>query len=207
MIVKKPVAFAIAALLLFSSSVPVYASNVKKLELTMDEERLFEKIFARLESHSSMMPVQVDDVKKSLSESRKFFFACTPFNNRVVESVSINVRTKFVPFDRTLAEKHKPDIYVADYTWDCETFKDNYTITIECVNRLMLNPDFMIKEETETDGRRSIAMAENEMYLYHELLHGQLMIDAMNYKSSDSDWKKESCSFFANNKNDLCACT
>ena len=195
--------FAIAALILFSSSVPVYASHVKKVEPTADEKRLFEKIFTRLEAHRSKMEVQIEDVKKSFSEPAKIFFSCRPFEDKAVQSVSVSVKTQFASFDRSISEKHKTGILTGMYVWDCTAVKDRYTITIECVNQLMLNPTFLIKEEIETDENRNIAMVENEMVLYHEFLHGELMMDAMKDVNDNAGWRKDACSFFAGNDNKL----
>lgn len=203
MIAKHLTILVLAAMILFSSSVPVYATHIKKTEPTADERRMFEKIFARLEANADMMPVQVDDVKKSISDQVKIFFSCRSFKDRSVESVSINVRTQFASFDSGLAEKHKTGILSGMYVWDCKAINDRYTLTIECVNIVMLNPDFLIKEETETDERKIVAIAENEMILYHELLHGELMIDAMKDANDSAGWRKNACSLFPNNDREL----
>lgn len=203
MIAKHLTILVLASMILFSASVPVYATHIKKTEPTADEKRLFEKIFARLESHADLMPVQVDDVRKSLSEQVKIFFSCRPFKDRAVESVTVNVRTQFASFDSGLAEKHKTGVLSGMYVWDCKAINDRYTLTIECVNIVMLNPDFLIKEETETDERKIVAIAENEMVLYHELLHGELMIDAMKDSNDNTGWRKNACSLFANNNREL----
>ncbi len=203
MYAKHLIAFAIAAMILFSSSVPVYASHIKKMEPTADEKRLFEKIFARLNVHASMMQVPIDDVKKSLSEAVKIFFSCRSLNYKDVDTVSVSVSTQFASFDPSLAEKHKTGILSGLYVWDCKAVKDRYSLTIECVNTLMLNPDFLSKEEVETNERKIIAMAENEMVLYHEFLHAELMIDAMKDVSDGSGWRKNACNFFADNNNEL----
>ncbi|MGH9910018.1 MAG: hypothetical protein ACRD32_05210, partial [Nitrososphaerales archaeon] len=202
-IVRHFVILIIAAVILFSSSVPVYASHIKIKEPTADEKRLFEKILVRLESYSNLMKVQVSDVKKSLSEPLKIFFLCSSFRNRAVDSVSVNVKTQFTGFDQELAEKHTAVLLGGMYVWDCTAVKDRYTLTIECTNTMMLNPNFLIKEETETDEKKTVAMAENEMTLYHEFLHGELMINAMKDFNDNAEWRKSACTFFANNNNKI----
>jgi len=61
----------------------------------------------------------------------------------------------------------------------------------------------MVREENESDEKKLIAMAENEMMLYHELLHGQLMIDAMKDNSDTLGWRADACKFFENNNNEI----
>lgn len=195
-------AFALAYIIFFAASVPVYASHVAKVEPTADEKRLLEKIIARLEAHGNLMPLAVDDAKRSLSETVRISFSCMSFNDRAVESMSINVRTDFVQFDSRIVGEHRSGILGGIYVWECTMVKDQNTIRIECANTLMLNPDFLMREDMETDERRTIAMAENEMVVYHELLHAQLMINAMK-GVDDVKWRQSACTFFADNDNRL----
>lgn len=203
MYAKYAIAVAFATLILVSSSIPVYASHIKKVEPAEEEKVLFDKIVARLEKHKDMMPIKVEDVKKSFSEPITVFFSCNQFSDSVIDSVSVSVRTQFANFDADLAERHRTGILSGLYIWDCKAIKDRYTLTIECVNTLMLNPDFLSKEETETNERKVIAMAENEMVLYHEFLHGELMIDAMKDTNDSSGWRNDACTFFESNNNEL----
>jgi len=190
-------------MILFSASIPVYASHTKRTQPTEDETRLFGKIFDRLEEHDELIETKVNDVKKSFSKPVKIFFSCRAIKDKAVESVTIDVSTQFVSFDQRIAEEHKEGMLGGIYIWDCKAVKDRYTITIECTNLLMLNPSFMVREETESDEKKLIAMAENEMMLYHELLHGQLMIDAMKDNSDTLGWRADACKFFENNNNEI----
>ncbi len=194
---------ALLFMILFSASIPVYATYAKKTQPTELEKQLFDKMFARLEKHDQLIEVKVDDVKKSLSQPVKIFFPCATIRDRDVESVTIDVSTQFVGFDESLAKQHKEGILGATYIWDCKVVRDAYTMTIECTNMLMLNPNFMIKEETENDERKVIAMTENEMILYHEFLHGQLMINAMEDSNDALGWRADACRSFANNNNEI----
>jgi len=45
---------ALAFMIIFSASIPVYASHVKKSQPTEVEKRLFEKILDRLEEHDAL---------------------------------------------------------------------------------------------------------------------------------------------------------
>lgn len=190
-------------MIIFSASIPVYASHVKKSQPTEVEKRLFEKILDRLEEHDAMLDTKIDDVKRSLSEPVKIFFSCRAVNDKEVESVSIDISTQFFGFDQSLAEQHRGGMLSGIYIWDCKAVKDRYTLTIECTNLLMLNPNFMVREETEKDEKKVIAVAENEMVLYHELLHGQLMMNAMKDTSDALGWRVDACKFFDDNNNEL----
>lgn len=199
--VKHLIAILLAFMILFSASIPVYASHTRRVQPTEDERRLFEKIFDRLEAHDEMIDTKIADVKDSLSKPVKIFFSCRSINTRSVQSVTIDVSTQFVSFDEKLAEQHREGMLGGVYIWDCKAVKDSYSLTIECTNMLMLNPTFIVKEEMETDEKRLIAMAENEMTLYHEFLHGQLMINAMKDNSDALGWRADACRFFADNGN------
>lgn len=199
--VKYLIAISLAFMILFSASIPVYASHTRRVQPTEDERRLFEKIFDRLEAHDEMIDTKIADVKDSLSKPVKIFFSCRSINTRSVQSVTIDVSTQFVSFDEKLAEQHREGMLGGVYIWDCKAVKDSYSLTIECTNMLMLNPTFIVKEETETGEKRLIAMAENEMTLYHEFLHGQLMINAMKDNSDALGWRADACRFFADNGN------
>ncbi len=188
-------------MLLFSASVPVYASHVKRTEPTADEKRLFDKIFERLEKHDRLIETKIDDIKNTLSESIQIFFSCRGVSGRAVESVTIDVSTQFVSFDEKVAGQHVGGVLGGMYVWDCKAVKTSYTLTIECKNILMLNPSFMAREETETNEKKIISMAENEVMLYHEFLHGQLLINAMKDSSDSAGWRKDACRFFAGNGN------
>lgn len=193
------VAVFIAFLILISASVPVYASHVTEREPTEDEKRLFENVLQRLEKH--YQEDELDDVKKSFSQPVKISFPCNSMKSSAVNSVAVDVSTTLVRFDRNIAEQHNDELGAA-YVWKCSIVKES-TLTIECTNMLMLNPDFMLREEKEADEMRVIAMAENEMVLYHELLHGQLMIDAMNDSRDVLGWRASACTFFADNDNSM----
>jgi len=200
---KYLVVIALVFMILFSASTPVYASHTRKTQPTEVEKRLFDKILDRLEEHDQLIETKVDDVKKSLSEPVKIFFSCRATKGKAVDSVSIDVSTQLVSFDEKLAERHKVGILSGLYIWDCKAVKDSYTLTIECTNLLMLNPNFLIKEETEKDEKEIISKAENEMILYHEFLHGQLMINAMKDSSDSLHWREDACRFFNNNNNEI----
>jgi hypothetical protein len=188
-------------MLLFSASIPVYASHVKRTEPTADEKRFFDKIFERLEKHDKLLDTNIDDVKRSLTEPMQIFFSCRGISGKSVESVTIDISTQFISFDEEVAGRHVEGMLGGMYVWDCKAVKNSYTMTIECKNLLMLNPSFMVREETEINEKKIISMAENEVMMYHEFLHGQLLINAMDDSSDALGWRKDACRFFANNGN------
>jgi len=188
-------------ILLFSASIPVYASHVKRTQPTADEKRLFDKIFERLIEHDRLIETKINDVKGSLSEPMQIFFSCRGISGQSVESVTIDISTQFISFDEKVAGQHVGGMLGGMYVWDCKAVKTSYTLTIECKNILMLNPNFMAREETETNEKKIISLAENEVMLYHEFLHGQLLINAMKDSSDSLGWRKDACRFFAGNDN------
>jgi hypothetical protein len=198
----KLAAIMLAYIILFAASVPVYASHTKKMVPSDVEKRLFAKIFERLQKHDEFIDTKIDDVKKSLSETLKISIPCKNVDDSIVDSVFVTISTELINFDSSIAERHDSTIG-AVYVWDCRAVNDGYAITIECTNMIMLNPTYMIREEASKREEKVVSMAENEMILYHELLHGQLLINVMGDNSDKAGWRAEACRNFPNNENTM----
>jgi hypothetical protein len=95
------------------------------------------------------------------------------------------VKTKLAKFDENLV--HHDLITGGSYTWHCSEITQGRNVTLDCNNELRINPK-IISNDTQIDPK--LHTIENLVILYHELLHGQLMIDAI----KDSPlWQQETC--------------
>ena len=155
-------------LLLVTSIVPAFALYEPP---TTEEKNIFDQLLSQFEI--------VDAPKKDVSDVIETFqkpvvntFSCNSHdvNNQVVTMVS----TKLAKFDENTV--HQDLVTGGSYTWHCLETTQNGKITLECNNELRINPK-VITNDTKMDPQ--LANVENLVILYHELLHGQLMIDAM----------------------------
>jgi hypothetical protein len=96
------------------------------------------------------------------------------------------VKTRLAKFDET--QVHEGGVTTGGtYTWQCTVTTSEGKITMDCDNEIRLNP-VNLTQDAERDPR--IKKAENFVILYHELLHGQLMIDAI---TSSDTWRDDVC--------------
>jgi hypothetical protein len=115
------------------------------------------------------MPVPVDDVIASFTQPWTKVFDCPPGSK--MTKVTVNVTTRLVAWDPALAEKDSEGTYHWGLDWQWVGTEKTITAT----NWVMLDPRVTQRDENnEPEGPRA-----DEGLLYHELLHGQLLIDAM----------------------------
>jgi len=166
--------------LLLANLVPVFGDYVAP---TKQEQELYNRLLAEFEK-LDVEKKDVSDVLKTFEEQLIVSFPCdsTDLNDLVVTVV----KTRLAKFDET--QVHEGGVTTGGtYTWQCTVTTSEGKITMNCDNELRLNPVSLI-QDAERDPR--IKKAENLVILYHELLHGQLMIDAI--KSSDK-WRYDVC--------------
>jgi len=150
---------------------------------TKREQNLYNQLLGEF-TKLNIQKKDVSDVLSTFDKPLVVTFPCNPtdLNNLVVNVV----KTRLVRFDETQA--HQGDLITGGtYTWQCQITTQEGKITNECNNELKLNPD-LLTNGTGIDPR--VHQIENLIILYHEFLHGQLMIDAI--KSSDK-WKQDVC--------------
>ena len=150
---------------------------------TKREQDLYNQLLAEF----TKLDIQKKDVSDVLSTFDKPLIVTFPCNYTDLNNLVVNVvKTKLARFDETLA--HQGELITGGtYTWQCQITTQEGKITNQCNNELRLNPD-LLTNSTGIDPR--VHQVENLVILYHEFLHGQLMIDAI--KSSDK-WKKDIC--------------
>ncbi|MGH9999327.1 MAG: hypothetical protein ACRD90_05655 [Nitrosopumilaceae archaeon] len=167
--------------LLFANFIPILGDDY--IPPTTQEQQLYKKLLAEFE--------RLDVEKKDVSEVLETFekpliisFPCdsTDQNNLVVSVI----KTKLTRFDET--QTHEEGVITGGtYTWKCTVTTTEGKITIDCDNELKINSDYLT-QDVQKDPR--IKKIENQIMMYHEFLHGQLMIDAI--KSSEK-WRDDTC--------------
>ncbi|MGI0068910.1 MAG: hypothetical protein ACREAN_01495 [Nitrosopumilaceae archaeon] len=169
----------VVAALLFTNSISASAIYEPPSSQEVD---LFNSLLDQFEKLDVPMK-DVSDVIRTFQQPLIVSFACNAndTNNFVVTVVS----TKLAKFDQTII--HQDFVTGGVYTWNCYITTEGGKITIQCNNELRLNPE-LLSNGTGLDPR--VHQIENLVILYHELLHGQLMIDAI---KSSSAWRQEVC--------------
>ena len=166
--------------LLFANIIPVFAVYT---EPTAQEQEIYKKLLAEFEQ----LEIKKKDVSDTLKSFKKPLIVTFPCDNTDTNELVVNViKTRLAKFNET--QVHEGEVITGGtYTWQCEITTSERKITMDCNNELKLNPDVLAQDKGR-DPR--IKKVENLLILYHELLHGQLMIDAI--KSSEK-WRHDVC--------------
>jgi len=168
-----------SAVLLIINIVPAYALY----ESPTDEEKtIFDQLLAQFETVDAPKK-DVSDVIGTFQKPMTSIFSCNfhDTNNQVVTTI----KTKLAKFDENTT--HQDIVTGGSYTWHCSETMQAGKISLDCNNELRLNPQ-VISNDTQIDPQ--LHNIENLVILYHELLHGQLMIDAI---KNSSLWQQETC--------------
>ncbi|MGQ0606042.1 MAG: hypothetical protein ACT4OD_03685 [Candidatus Nitrosotenuis sp.] len=163
------------------SSIP--AAFGAYVEPTSQEQALYDKLrteFGKL----SISKKDVADTLSSFSTPITIYFPCDQGETYI--SVNATVQTKLAKFDSSIAHSGGA-ITGGIYVWKCSITVSGGKMAVNCNNELMLNAA-ALAQSTEKDP--AIKQIEDLVVFYHELLHGQLMIDAI--KSSES-WHDYTC--------------
>ncbi|MEM2785940.1 MAG: hypothetical protein QXW37_05745 [Candidatus Nitrosotenuis sp.] len=169
----------IMALLLFSN---VYIAS-GYVAPTTQEQGLYNKL--RAEFEKLMIPKKdVTDTLDSFSKPITISFPCDA--GSLYTQVDASIRTKLARFDSSLAHTENT-ITGGIYVWKCNITISGGKMTINCDNEYMLNSDAILKS---SEKNVDVKLVEDLVIFYHELLHGQLMIEAMR---SNESWQDDAC--------------
>jgi len=156
------------------------------------EEEIFNDILARLIENVGSMPIKVllpgpgDDVIDSLTGPVTKEFVCPGCPESLVAKVTVTIRTTRVDWDPTLIKEEKAQDDIGYYCWVHKSkYEKCHDKIITCDNFIMLDP--AVTKDDEADP--PIGTLVNEGLLYHELLHGQLLINAMDTPA----WQTKAC--------------
>lgn len=165
---------------MFANLVPAFGTYSPPTE---QEQYLYKKLLEEFQK-INVQKKYVADVLNTFDKPLIISFPCDGTDkNELVVNV---VKTKLAKFNQTQA--HGDGVVLGGtYTWQCTVTTSEGKITMDCDNELALNPD-VLSQDSKRDPR--IQRVEKLVILYHELLHGQLMVDAI--KSSEN-WRNDVC--------------
>ena len=146
-----------------------------------------QKIFKNLLEKLLKLDINKKDVSEILDTFEKPLIITFPCDKTDVNELVINViETRHSGF--SVPEEHQGGVILGGtYSWQCKiTTNSEGVITMDCDNTLKLNPDVITAKDIDP----KIKEVENLVILYHELLHGQLMLDAI---SSSDKWRNDVC--------------
>ena len=168
-------------LLLFANFISIFGDDY--ISPTTQEQQLYNKLLAEFEK-LNIEKKNVSELLDTFEQPLIISFPCdsTDINNQVISVI----KTKLTRFDES--QMHEEGIITGGtYTWKCTVTTTDGKITMDCDNELKINPDYMTND-MQKDPR--IKKIENLILMYHEFLHGQLMIDAIN---SSEKWRDDTC--------------
>jgi len=154
------------------------------VEPTIEEKKIFKNLLDKF----LKFDIDTVDVSGILGTFEKPRIATFPCNIEDVNDLVVNViETRLAGF--TIPVEHEGEVIVGGtYSWQCKiTTSSKGIITMDCDNTIKLNPD-VINPVDEKDPRSQ--EIDNLVILYHELLHGQLMLDAI---TSSQEWRNDVC--------------
>ena len=166
-------------ILIFTTFVSAHATYEPP---TTQEKNLFSQLLAQLEN-TTVPKKDITDVIQTFERPLIISFPCNSndTNNFVVSVIT----TKLAKFDEN--NSHKDVVTGGTYSWNCLVTTEADKVTLQCNNELRLNPEILLNG---TGINPTVHQIENQVILYHELLHGQLMIDAI---KSPGTWRNEIC--------------
>ena len=169
--------------------VPFVSGSIDSFDKNFVEPSIQEKqMFNNLLSQFLKLDIEREDVSEILETFEKPKIITFPCDTEDINQLVVNVvETRHAGF--TVPETHEGTVIVGGtYSWQCKiTTSSKGIITMDCDNTLKLNPDVI--NPTEKKDPRSQEV-DNLVIIYHELLHGQLMLDAI---SSSQKWRNDVC--------------
>ena len=169
--------------------IPLVSGSIDSFNEKFDEPTIEEQqMFKNLLSQFLKLDIDREDVSGILSTFEKPQIVTFPCNIEDVNNLVVNVvETRHAGF--STPEEHEGGVIVGGtYSWQCKiTTSSKGIITMDCDNTLKLNPDVINPSEKRDIRSQEI---DNLIIIYHELLHGQLMLDAI---SSSQEWRNDVC--------------
>ena len=151
---------------------------------TIEEQKMFKDLLEEF----LKLDIEKKDVSGILNTFEKPSIVTFPCNPQDVNDLVVNVvETRLSGF--TVPQEHEGGVILGGtYSWQCKiTTSSKGIITMDCDNTIKLNPEVINPDETKDQRSKEV---DNLVIIYHELLHGQLMLDAI---SSSQEWRNDVC--------------
>ena len=158
--------------------------NEEFVDPTIEEKKMFNNLLDKF-LKLNLETVDVSGILETFEKPRIVTFPC---NIEDVNDLVVNViETRHAGF--TVPEEHVGGVIIGGtYSWQCKiTTSSKGIITMDCDNTIKLNPNVINPIEEKDPRSQEI---DNLVILYHELLHGQLMLDAI---TSSEEWRNDVC--------------
>ena len=169
--------------------VPLSSGSIDTFEDKFVSPKIAEqRMFKDLLDDFLKLDVERRDVSGILETFEKPKVITFPCDIEDVNSLVVNVvETRHSAF--TVPEEHEGGVILGGtYSWQCKiTTSSKGIITMDCDNTIKLNPDVINPTEKRDERSQEV---DNLIIIYHELLHGQLMLDAI---SSSEEWRNDVC--------------
>ena len=169
--------------------VPLVSGSIDTFNEKFDQPSIVEQqMFEDLLKKFLKLEVNREDVSGILETFEKPKVVTFPCDKDDVNELVVNVvETRHAGF--TVPEEHEGSVIVGGtYSWQCKiTTSSKGIITMDCDNTIKLNPDVINPIEKRDPRSQEV---DNLVIIYHELLHGQLMLDAI---SSSQEWRNDVC--------------
>ncbi len=175
--------------LLILTLIPFVSGSIDSFDDKFVQPSIAEQqMFKNLLEEFLKLDIEREDVSGILDTFEKPQIVTFPCNIEDVNNLVVNVvETRHAGF--TVPEEHEGGVIVGGtYSWQCKiTTSSKGIITMDCDNTLKLNPDVINPNEKKDPRSQEV---DNLVIIYHELLHGQLMLDAI---SSSQEWRNDVC--------------
>lgn len=169
-----------------SAQFPQEPNQTEKDIFSTTLDRLNESI-----NKGGLVPHSVNDTIGTFSTPFTAQINCSDVEDKEVDKVLINITTELVKWNATEAAKIGDGLAGA-YFWNPgEPVMEENVKKINFTNYIMFDSDYLSGNNDTTFGQ-----ILNDRLLYHELLHGQLLIDAI---KTDANWKEYICKCKFNN--------
>jgi len=169
--------------------VPLISGSVDSFDNNFVQPSIAEQqMFKNLLEEFLKLDIDLENVSEILSTFEKPRIVTFPCDTEDVNNLVVNVvETRHAGF--TVPEDHEGSVVVGGtYSWQCKiTTSSKGIITMDCDNTLKLNPDVINPNEKKDPRSQEV---DNLVIIYHELLHGKLMLDAI---SSSQEWRNDVC--------------
>jgi hypothetical protein len=150
------------------------------------EQDVFAAKLARIKAHSSSIPAgrQVNDMIRSLEQPLRHEINC---EGEPARKVVVNINSQLNHWNQNIVTQKIGPGAIGACLADCThtVFIDNVK-TVNLTFHIMLDPRISVPDEAGT----SFDQLFDETLLYHELLHGQLLINDI---KNDNDWQAKIC--------------
>ena len=183
---KKRFLFPTLVLLFLSVNATLYMGNPR--DPSPQEKEAFEQLYATLKNNKNLHPHSVAQTIASLNGEWTKSIPCP--SGSMFERVDFEITTRQISWDRNLIIKGKPSgIGPNDIGWYQWTYKSeglDKIKTVKATNYIMLDPAVILNNSDPSPFKKT----GDEALLYHELLHGQLVIDSILFSKN---FQKEVC--------------